>query len=51
MLDNFKNNHKNIYLASPFFNDEELVDMVKVLGILRNIENITTFALFEHQSK
>ena len=41
---------KKIYLASPFFNDEELVRMVKVLGTLRN-KNLEVFSPYEHQNK
>ena len=41
---------KKIYLASPFFNDEELLDMVKVLGCLRN-KKLDVFSPFENQNK
>ena len=39
-----------VYLASPFFNDKELVAMVKVLGCLRN-KDLDVFAPYEHQNK
>ena len=39
-----------VYLASPFFNDKELVAMVKVLGCLRN-KDLEVFAPYEHQNK
>lgn len=41
---------KRIYLASPFFNDEELLDMVKVLGALRN-KGLNVFSPYENQNK
>lgn len=41
---------KKVYLASPFFNDEQLVDMVKVLGTLRN-KNLDVFSPYENQHK
>lgn len=41
---------KKIYLASPFFNDTELLRMTKVLGCLRDKE-LEVFAPFEHQNK
>lgn len=39
-----------IYLASPFFNDEEIRTMENVLKILRDKE-LEVFAPFEHQNK
>lgn len=41
---------KRIYLASPFFNDNELLDMVKVLGTLRN-KGLNVFSPYENQNK
>lgn len=41
---------KKVYLASPFFNDEELVDMVKVCGCLRN-KGLEVFSPYENQNK
>lgn len=41
---------KKVYLASPFFKDEELLDMIKVLGGLRN-KGLEVFAPFENQNK
>ena len=41
---------KRIYLASPFFNDKELLDMVKVLGTLRN-KGLNVFSPYENQNK
>ena len=41
---------KRIYLASPFFNDDELLDMVKVLGTLRN-KGLNVFSAYENQNK
>lgn len=41
---------KKIYLASPFFNDEEIGTMENVLKILRDKE-LEVFAPFEHQNK
>lgn len=41
---------KRIYLASPFFNDDELLDMVKVLGTLRN-KGLNVFSPYENQNK
>ena len=41
---------KKVYLASPFFKDEELLDMIKVLGSLRN-KGLEVFAPFENQNK
>lgn len=47
LIPNFK---KKVYLASPFFKDEELLDMIKVLGSLRN-KGLEVFAPFENQNK
>lgn len=41
---------KKIYLASPFFNDTELLRMTKVLGCLRN-KGLEVFAPYENQNK
>ena len=41
---------KKIYLASPFFNDTELVRMVKVLSCLRN-KGHEVFSPYENQNK
>lgn len=41
---------KKIYLASPFFNDIELLRMTKVLGCLRN-KGLEVFAPYENQNK
>ena len=41
---------KKIYLASPFFNDTELLRMIKVLGCLRN-KGLEVFAPYENQNK
>lgn len=44
------NTNKKVYLASPFFNDEELLDMAKVCGCLRN-KGLDVFAPYENQNK
>ena len=41
---------KKIYLASPFFNDTELLRMTKVLDCLRN-KGLEVFAPYENQNK
>lgn len=41
---------KKVYLASPFFNDEEIKTMESVLEILRS-KDLEVFAPFEHQNK
>lgn len=41
---------KKIYLASPFFNDTELLRMTKVLGCLRD-KGLEVFAPYENQNK
>lgn len=50
--DNLISSHykKKVYLASPFFNDEQLIDMIKVLGTLRN-KNLNVFSPYENQHK
>ena len=50
--DNFLNFpcKKKVYLASPFFNDTQLVDMVRVLGTLRN-KKLEVFSPYENQNK
>lgn len=41
---------KKIYLASPFFNEDEIERMERVLTILRN-KGLDVFAPYEHQNK
>lgn len=40
---------RKIYLASPFFNEEELTIYNEVVGILRNMKNTEVFVPMEHQ--
>lgn len=41
---------KKVYLASPSHFDEELLDMVKVLGVLRN-KGLNVFCPYENKNK
>lgn len=42
---------KRCYLASPFFNDKEVLVMEKVLHVLRDEHKLEVFAPYEHQNK